>query len=238
MSQELKDKVAEKESALESPKVIVEKLTNIEQYIEHHSKKLGMIAGGIALVIAGFFGYRYWVGSQEEEAQSQIFAAVYYYEADSLKKALNGDGNNPGFLSISDDYGMTKAGRLAHFYAGSIYLKQGKFQDAIDNLKEFSSDDILIGPRANCLLGDAYVELNDLENGLQYYKKAALHAPNKFFSPKYLMKAGLVQELKKDYSDAIGTYDQVIQKYYDSQEAVDAKKFKARLEQMQANPGK
>jgi TolA-binding protein len=91
---------------------------------------------------------------------------------------------------------------------------------------------MLVGPRANCLIGDAYLELNNLDDALQYYKKAALHAPNKYFSPRYLMKAALVQELQKNYSDAISTYGQVIEKYYESQEATDAKKLKARLEQM------
>ncbi len=229
---EIKDKIVDKESALENPEVIVEKLTSFEHYIEKNSKQLGIIVGSIVLIIAGFFGYRYWTNTQDQEAQGQMFSAVYYYEADSLKKALNGDGNNLGFIRIADEYGSTKAGKLASFYIGSIYLKQNKFQDAIDNLKNFSSDDILIQPRSNCLIGDAYLELNDLDHALEYYKKAALHAPNKFFSPRYLLKAALVQELQKNYADAVNTYGQIIEKYYDSQESADAKKFKARLEQM------
>jgi len=235
---EIKDKVVEKESALENPEVIVERLTSFEHYIEQNSKQLGIIAGVIALLIAGFFGYRYWSSTQDQEAQGQMFSAVYYFEADSLKKALNGDGNNLGFINIADEYGSTKAGKMASYYIGSIYLKQGKFQDAIDNLKNFSSDDILIAPRANCLIGDAYLELNDLDHALEYYKKAALHAPNKFFSPRYLLKAALVQELQKNYADAVNSYDQIIRKYYDSQESADAKKFKARLEQMIASGAK
>jgi len=235
---EIKDKVVEKESALENPEVIVERLTSFEHYIEQNSKQLGIIAGVIALLIAGFFGYRYWSSTQDQEAQGQMFSAVYYFEADSLKKALNGDGNNLGFINIADEYGSTKAGKMASYYIGSIYLKQGKFQEAIDNLKNFSSDDILIAPRANCLIGDAYLELNDLDHALEYYKKAALHAPNKFFSPRYLLKAALVQELQKNYADAVNSYDQIIRKYYDSQESADAKKFKARLEQMIASGAK
>ena len=232
MNQELKDKIVEKESALENPEVIVEKLTDFEHYLENNAKKLVIFAGVVALVIAGFFGYKYWMGTQNDEAQAQMYSAIYYFEADSLKKALNGDGNNLGFLTIAEDYSMSKAGKLAHFYIGSIYLKQGKFQDAIDNLKVYDGSDMLVGPRANCLIGDAYLELNNLDDALQYYKKAALHAPNKYFSPRYLMKAALVQELQKNYSDAISTYGQVIEKYYESQEATDAKKLKARLEQM------
>jgi predicted negative regulator of RcsB-dependent stress response len=232
MSQVVKEQEANKASALENPEVLVEKLTSFEDYLEKHTKQIAIFAGVIALVIGGFFGYRWYQGTENEEAQKQMFSAVYYFESDSLNKALNGDGSAIGLKSIAEDYGHTKAGKLAKFYIGAIYLKQAKYQDAIDNLSGFHSDDLLISPRANCMIGDAYLELNDLEHALEYYKKAALHAPNKFFSPRYLMKAALVQELMKNYSEAINSYNQVIEKYYDSQEAPDARKMKARLEQM------
>jgi TolA-binding protein len=232
MSQEVKSKPENQASALENPEVLVEKLTSFEYYLEKHSKQIAILVGAIALVIGGFFAYKWYMNTENEEAQKQMFSAVYYFEADSLNKALKGDGGSIGLLSIAEDYGSTKAGKLAKFYIGAIYLKQGKYQDAVDNLKGYDSDDLLVLPRANCLIGDAYLELNDLDHALEYYKKAALHAPNKFFSPRYLMKAALVQELQKNYADAVNTYDQVIQKYNDSQEAPDAKKLKARLEQM------
>ena len=234
MSNITKEKTTPKESAFENPEVIIDKFVDVESYVEKHTKTIGIAVLAIALVIGGYFGYRWWTQTQDEEAQKQMFAAVYYFEADSLKKALNGDGNNLGLISISEDFSGTKAGKLARFYIGTIYLKQGKYQDAIDNLSKFSSDDMLVGPRANSLIGDAYMELNDPAKALEYYKKAALHAPNKYFSPRYLMKAALAQELTKNYVDAISTYEMLIEKYYDSQEAQDAKRLKARLEQMTA----
>jgi hypothetical protein len=57
-----------------------------------------------------------------------MFQAVRYFESDSLNLALNGDGNNLGFLQIVEDYSGTKAGNLANYYAGVIYLKQGNFR--------------------------------------------------------------------------------------------------------------
>jgi predicted negative regulator of RcsB-dependent stress response len=233
MSQEVKENKEISNSALESPEALVEKLSSFEEYIEKNSKQLGIVVGIIALVISGFFGYRWYTTSQDEIAQKEMFSAVYYFEADSLDKALKGAYPSvKGLEYIAEEYSGTKSGKLAKFYIGAILLKKGKYEEAIENLKGYNTNDLLLLPRANCLIGDAYFELKDLDHALEYYKKAALHAPNKFFSPKYLMKAALVQELQKNYPDAINTYDQLIQKYYDSQEAVDAKKLKARLEQM------
>lgn len=232
MSQQVKEKAIVQDSAFENPEVIVEKLSDFEHYLEKNKKLVSILFGVFVALIAGYFGYRYWISQEEEEAQKQIFPAIYYFEADSLKKALNGDGNNIGFLAVAEDFGYTKAGELAHFYIGTIYLKQGQFQDAIDHLKKFTSNDILISARANCLTGDAYMELNDYQAALDHYKKAALHYPNKFFSPRYLMKAALAQEMMKDYSGAINSYTMIEEKFYDSQESQEARKLKARLEEM------
>lgn len=233
MSQEINSKEENKASVLESPEVLVEKLSGFEEYLEKNKKLIAVVGIGILVFVGGFFGYRWYMDTQNQEAEEAMFQAVYYFEADSLDKALNdGKGGKMGMLSIAENYGGTRAGKLAHFYAGTIYLKKGKYQEAIDHLKQYDGGDLLITPRANCLLGDAYLELDDKEQALEYYKKAALHAPNKFFSPKYLMKAALVQELMNRYDDAINTYTQVVEKYNDTQESSEANKFRARLQQM------
>lgn len=233
MSQEINSKEENKASVLESPEVLVEKLSGFEEYLEKNKKLIAVVGIGILVFVGGFFGYRWYMDTQNQEAEEAMFQAVYYFEADSLDKALNdGKGGKMGMLSIAENYGGTRAGKLAHFYAGTIYLKKGKYQEAIDHLKQYDGGDLLITPRANCLLGDAYLELDDKEQALEYYKKAALHAPNKFFSPKYLMKAALVQELMNRYDDAINTYTQVVEKYNDTQESSEANKLRARLQQM------
>jgi len=40
---------------------------------------------------------------QEAQAQKDMFQAIRYFESDSLNLAVNGDGNNLGFLQIIDD---------------------------------------------------------------------------------------------------------------------------------------
>jgi tetratricopeptide (TPR) repeat protein len=233
MNQQININEEKKASVLESPEVLVEKLSGFESYLEKNKKLLSIVAIGLFSAISGFFGLQWYLDSQNQEAQEAMFHAVYYFESDSLDKALNdGKGGRMGLLSIAENYGSTKAGKLAHFYIGAIYLKKGKYQDAIDHLGQYEGNDLLITPRAHCLMGDAYLELDNKEKALEFYKKAALHAPNKFFSPKYLMKAAFVQELMKNYDDAISTYTQVIEKYNDQQESAEANKLRARLEQM------
>jgi len=223
-------KKEETKDLLENPEVIQEKLVDVETWLEKNPKIAIGVVAVILVVVGGFFGYRYYLGNQDSIAQKEMFQAIRYFEADSLNLALNGDGNNLGFLQIIEDYGMTDAGNLANFYTGAIYLKQGKFPLAIFHFEDFSSNDLLVQARAYSLMGDAYMELKDFENAARYYSKAANYKPNKEFTPAYLMKAALAYEKLNQNDKAIDAYQTIIDKYWESSELQNAKKYKARLE--------
>jgi hypothetical protein len=72
----------------------------------------------------GYFGYqKYIIEPKTQDAQEQIFSAQQFFEADSLDKALFGDGNHLGFVDIAEEYSSTKPGKLANYYAGICFLK-------------------------------------------------------------------------------------------------------------------
>ena len=220
---------------LENPAVLAEKLTKTEQFLEQNRKIVIAVIGGLAVIVSAFFLYRYYVSNQDNQAQIDMFQAVYYFEADSLQKALNGDGNNYGFLDIIDSYSITKTGNLANYYAGVSYLKLGEFQKAIDYLSSFSSDDLVVQSRAYSLIGDAYMELGDYHEAAGYYERAADHKPNQYVSPLYLIKAATAYEKLTDFEKAAGCYGNIIDKYPESSEFNNARKQKARLEGLATN---
>ncbi len=226
MSKKKKDK---KKEILESPEVLAEKLEIAEGWIEENSRVVFGAVIVVLLAIGGYFGYKYYLNSKDGEAQRQMFQAVYYFEADSLDLALNGDGNNLGLVDIADEYGRTDAGNLASFYAGAAYLKQGKYQLARLYLEDFSANDLLIQARAYSLIGDAYMEEENYEQAASFYKKAANYTPNKFYSPTYLMKEALAYEKMNDTEKAKQAYQTVIDSYSESAEFQNARKFIAKL---------
>ncbi|HCM74826.1 MAG TPA: cytochrome C biosynthesis protein [Cytophagales bacterium] len=223
-------KKEENKDLLENPEAIAEKVEGIELWIEDNPKIVFGVLGAVALIIGGFFGFRYYVSTQEDQAQKEMFQAVHYFEADSLNLALKGDGNNLGFEQIIEDFGMTDAANLANYYAGVICLKQGKFQLAIYYFEDFSSNDIIVQPRAYSLMGDAYMELKDFESAAKYYNKAASYKPNKFFTPAYMMKEALAYEKLNQNDKAVKVYQKIIDEFWDSGEYQNARKFKAKLE--------
>jgi tetratricopeptide (TPR) repeat protein len=215
---------------------IEESLSKTEEFIVENQKLLTIIVIVLVALVLGFFGFkRYYLQPKEKEAQQQIYVAQHYFQADSLDKALYGDGNNLGFVDISKMYSITKAGNLADYYAGICFLKKGNFDNAIKYLKKFDSDDEIVGPMAKGALGDAYLEKGDKEKAVDYYNQAADLQDNEFTSPLFLLKAGEVDEMLGHYDKAIKAYKRIQQDYYKSLEARNIEKYIARAQELKKN---
>ena len=159
-----------------------------------------------------------------------MYMAELYFQKDSFNIALNGDGQYLGFIDIADEYGLTKSGKLANYYAGLCYLNLGDFDNAIDYLQDFSSDDIILSSLALGCIGDAYMELGNINKALGYYKDAANNNINSFTTPKYLFKQAMIYELEGDYSDALDIYNTIKDDYSDSREANQIEKYISRAQ--------
>jgi tetratricopeptide (TPR) repeat protein len=197
-----------------------------------NSKAILGVGTVLLLAVAGFFVYRkFFKEPKEDKATEALFKAEDYFRQDSVRLALNGDGQNLGFLRIIDRHSGTKAANLAHYYAGICYLKMDDNQNAVKHLKEFSTDAKQIQQRAYKLLGDAYGDLGNNQDALEYYKKAARHfEEDAINSAEALFNAAyLADKVLKDQKEAISLYTELKEKYPNTQFGYEADKFLAQL---------
>ena len=109
-------------------------------------------------------------------------------------------------------------------------MKLGDFNNAIKQLKEFSTDDELLKVRAAGLLGDAYAETGKKAEAVENYKKAGTVFPDdNINSPEYLFRAGLMYETMGKNQDAIEMYNIIKEKYPTTQRGMEIDKYLARL---------
>jgi tetratricopeptide (TPR) repeat protein len=222
-----KDKTEENITAVE------EALSKSELFIERNQKVLTIVVGVIVLLVLAFFGVkRFYIDPREQEAKALIFKAEQYFAQDSLRLALDGDGNYPGFLEIIDDYRWTKTSRLANYYAGIAFLKKGEYEEAILHLKKFRSKDFLVNNMAYAAIGDAYLELGKPEKAVNYYLRAARRNVNDFTTPVFLMKAAQTYEHKGEWKKAIEIYERIKKEHFQTQEGREAEKFIAHAQAM------
>ena len=79
-------------------------------------------------------------------------------------------------------------------------------------------------------MGDANMELGDMDAAVNYYMKAADYDINDFTTPLFLMKAGWTYELLEEYDKAFEVFDRIDQEFQRSPEARDVPKYRARVE--------
>ncbi|MCX6235145.1 MAG: tetratricopeptide repeat protein [Bacteroidetes bacterium] len=221
--------VKKKEKAEEPIHKVEEALSRTELIIEQNQKIIYIVVGAIVVLAIIFFGYKkLYLAPKEKEAESQMFMAEKYFEKDSINLALNGDGNYLGFLNIIDDYGMTRSGNLAKYYAGVCYLRLGEFENAIDYLEKFKGKDAVVSCMALGATGDAYMEIGQTDKALDCYLRAADHNKNEFSTPMFLMKAGLTYEHLGNYAEALKLYERIKNDFRKSFEFRSIDKYIAR----------
>ena len=208
---------------IESPEALQQEVFKVTGFFEKN--KSTTLGAGVALIalVAGFFGYQWYKTSQDVEGEKKLYKAVYAFESDSLSAAAK------EMAKISDEFGGNTQ-NLSDLYLGITLLKQGKYDQAIEKLKNFSSSDLLVQARAYSLVGDAYAEKKSFGEAIEYYQKAADYKPNKFFTPTYLLKLALAFEANKQGKEALDAYSQITDKFPESAESIPAKKYKALIE--------
>ncbi|MFD0794810.1 tol-pal system YbgF family protein [Mucilaginibacter litoreus] len=200
-------------------------------FIQENQKSLLFIAAAIVVMIIIYIAYlKLYLAPREVTAADQMHVAQDFWAKKDWDKAINGDAGYPGFKKIISDYSNTKVANLAYFYLGTAYLNKGEYRQAIENLTNYRGDDHMVAAEALGCTADAYVELKDYDKAETYFKKAADKADNKFLTPVYLKKLGLVYEAKKDKAAAAETYKKIKTDYPESPEAQNIEEYIARVE--------
>lgn len=236
----------EKEGAIEQHsttaevfKTLDDRAGKTEEWAAKNQKYIIAAVGAIAILVLGYLGYSKFVSEPKaSEAMNEMFKAQQYFdqavngtEKDSLfTLALNGGEGKFGMVDIAKEYSGTPAANLANYYAGMAYLNLKDYQNAVKYLSDFSSDDEMLGPIAKGGIGDAFVQLNQPEDALGYYDKAASMNTNDYTTPMYLFKAaGVAMKLGKTQK-ALENYKRIKEDYPNSTEASNIDVFIGRAE--------
>ncbi len=195
-------------------------LTKTERFLEENAKQVGIAIAAIVAVVLVLFLYNTQISEPKaKEAGTEMAQAVKWFEADSMNLALNGNSASYGMLDIIEEYGSTPAGNSANYYAGLAYYALGDYQNAISFLDDYKASDVATAAVAQGAIGDAFVELGQMDDALDFYLKAANSTDNNFTTPLYLWKAGLVYESMEKNSKAVALYERIASDYPESRQA-------------------
>lgn len=200
--------------------------TRTELFLEKNKKAVTIGTVALIAVVAVVLGYRKFVAEPNALAASELmWKAEYWFEIDSLDRALQGDNEYPGFELIAQEYGSTPSGNLAHYYMGSILMRKGEYEAAIAEFEQADVDDEMLRAVAIGTTGDALVELGRTGEAVGKFEKAANLLVNEFSTPLYLMKAAILHEEAGNWKAAVANYERIVKEFPTSNEASQARKF-------------
>ena len=200
-----------------------------EAWVQTNQNYILGVIGAVAIGVLAYLGYHQFIQKPKEaSAANELFYPQQYFdqalaseaEKDSLfTLALNGAEGKYGFLDIIEEYSGTKAANLAEYSAGMTYLNLQQYDEAISHLENFSSDDDIMGAMAKGGIGDAFSQLDQPGDAMDYYEKAIAYSDNDFTAPRFLYKAGVLAVEQGEMGKALGFFERIKKEYPDSQEA-------------------
>jgi len=190
---------------------------NIEGFLEKNARILSIGFGILIVAVLGWFGYQQFIiGPKNEEATKSYLSAQKNLAEGKDDLALGGKSvANPGFLGTYDQYGSTKAGKLAAYNAGLIEFKKGNYQKAYDLLDNFSSGNKVLVALKYGAMADCLSNLNKSDDALAMADKASSASDDAYTSYYFTKKAGMLALALKKNADAKKYFAAIDEKYQD-----------------------
>jgi tetratricopeptide (TPR) repeat protein len=194
-----------------------------------------LIGGGVVImaVVLFFVMQNRNSASASLEAQAEMISPTMFYEQDSFRLAIAGDGQQfSGFEGLADDYSGTSAGNLMKYYVGTAYLRMNNFDMAIEYLEGYDQGDDMLSAAALAALASAYEQQNEFDKAAEKFEEASsTPEENDFSTPYYLMQAARNYESAGKKDAALALYKRVRKDYPLSPQGQDGsiEKYIARL---------
>lgn len=190
---------------------------SIEGFLEKNARALSIGFGILVVAVLGWFGYQQFIlGPKNEEATKSYLSAQKNLAEGKEDLALGGKSvANPGFLGTYEQYGDTKAGKLAAYNAGLIEFKRGNYQKAYDLLDKFSSGNKVLMALKYGAMADCLANLNKSEDALAMADKAASASDDAYTTYYFTKKAGMLALALKKNADAKKYFATIDEKYQD-----------------------
>lgn len=184
-------------------------------WVDTNKKKIISIIAGVVIVVGGYLGYTYgYQQPREEKAQTLCTDGLQFIQNSDFETALNGEGTFPGYIKIADEYSGTDGANLANLYAGVCFAQQNKYQEAIPYLKAYTpGDDQSVSAMALFALAQCYAGVNDIDQAITTFQKAAEQADNSALSPMCLIEAGKLLESQNKNAEALAIYETIKRDY-------------------------
>lgn len=202
-------------------------LTGIGEKVQSNPKVIVWGCIAVAAVVAVILIYVYAIRQPGQNAANNALG-----QADIELLMGNDSVALAKYQQVAADHGYD-AGNLANLNVAILLYKEGKYEEAISYLKNYSASESVIGASAKSLEGDCYVNLKQYPQAIDCFKQAVkISDNNPHYTPAFLLKEATVLREQKDFKAEAAVYEQILKDYptYGSEIGVDIKKYLERAQ--------
>jgi len=214
---------------------IREKLVSGVESVASHQQALWMVVTAALIVALAVFGWNSYARRQTAKASAALDDAMKVFQA---RIRVAGEQLDPAeityldeknkftdaekkFLTVAGQYGRTKPGQMARYYAALSEVQLKQYANAEKNLDQvISGGDENLASLAKFQLADVYQQENKGPQAVAVYKQ--LSDKPSVFVPKPMAMLALADYYRKsDPAQATKLYNQVKQEFPDAAEQAD-----------------
>ena len=214
---------------------IREKLVSGFESVASHQQALWLVVAAALVVALAAFGWNSYARQQTAKASAALDEAMKIFEArirapgepaDPVEVTYLDEKNKytdaeKKFLQVAGQYGRTKPGQMARYYAALSEVQLKQYAAAEKNLAQvISGGDENLASLAKFQLAEVYLQENKASQAVDLYKQ--LSDKPSVFVPKPMAMLALADYYRKaDPAQATKLYNQIKQEFPDAAEAAD-----------------
>lgn len=166
------------------------------EYVKHNRTKIAIIAAAIVVVLLMIGGWFIYDRNYENKADG-LYQAAFPLEKSGDPTQIQSAVKQ--YRDLVAQYPRSNAAIFASYRLGNLYLKVGRYDDAIVYYNGFldkASRNNDLSTLVLSALGAAYEAKKDLKKALEYYEKAIITpVDNGFAATNYLNAARIYEEM-------------------------------------------
>lgn len=212
--------------------ILVTRFYQIQQYVKNNNTMFIGLGIAVVLLVGGIVGYNIYSSGQEDKAQNILANTQQLFINGNYEKALNGDSDTftAGFKTIMNNYGGTKAGNLAHYYAAVSAQALGNTDEALTYIQDFDVPEGILGVPALQLRASLLEEQGNYAAAAEAYIEAAEWVKTSTTTPLNYISAARAYMEAQNMDQANTLIQKVLKDSEASQQLkVEARKLDGRL---------
>ena len=210
---------------------LITKYVQVTTFYENHKKNISIAVTAVVVLVIGWLVYTNNRNANNEQALSDLGKVYSYFDNGQYQVAIDGvpERNIPGLKSIVDNYGGTTSGNLARFYLANAYHNLGKFDEALQEFKDFSAADQVLSVSRLSGIASCYEGKKMFAEAAEYFEDAATKYAKDISAPEYLNDAARDYALAGKKEKAIELYKRLKTQFPTSSFAREVDRYLAQL---------